>query len=99
MTHALEITTFAPAAGCTAQDFLDANEAIDAYLAARPGFRWRNIAVCDDGTVIDIVAFDSEAQARTSAAGIMTQMADSPVHATIDHSTVDWRVVDVAHVL
>jgi len=29
------------------------------------------------------------------AEGIMTKMAGSPVHATIDHATVDFRIVPV----
>ncbi|MFJ1651435.1 hypothetical protein ACIOC2_08425 [Streptomyces sp. NPDC088337] len=99
MAHALEITTLSPAPGCTARDFVAANKDIDAYLAARDGFRWRKIAVCEDGSVIDIVAWDTQEQARSAAAGIMTEMSASPVHATIDHGTVDWRVVDVAHVI
>ncbi|WP_210590654.1 antibiotic biosynthesis monooxygenase [Streptomyces sp. GESEQ-35] len=97
MTHVLEITTLTPAPGRTAADFVEANKDIDAYLARQPGYRWRNIAVREDGTVVDIVAWDSEEQARTSAAGIMTEMASSPVHDTIDHTTVDWRVIEVLH--
>ncbi|MFC7258748.1 hypothetical protein [Streptomyces lutosisoli] len=97
MAHVLEITTLAPAPGCTAADFVEANKDIDAYLARQPGYRWRNIAVHGDGTVVDIVAWDSEEQARASAAGIMTEMGSSPVHATIDHASVDWRVIDVLH--
>ncbi|MFH9983312.1 hypothetical protein ACH4ND_29595 [Streptomyces sp. NPDC017179] len=99
MAHALEITALSPAPGCTAQGFVAANKDIDAYLAERDGFRWRKIAVCEDGSVIDVVAWDAQEQAHSSAAGDMTGMSASPVHATIDHGTVDWRVVDVAHVI
>ena len=33
----------------------------------------------------------------TAAAGISGEMADSPVHATIDHTTVDWNLTTVLH--
>ena len=97
MAHVLEITTLAPAPGRTAADFVEANQDIDAYLSRQPGYRWRNIAVREDGIVVDIVAWDSAEQARASAAGIMTEIASSPVHDTIDHTSVDWRVIDILH--
>jgi hypothetical protein len=93
--EALEITTFRLAAGLTARDFVRANDDIDAYLRRQPGFRWRRIAADDDGTIIDVVAWESRADAEHSAAGIVTEMASSPVHTTIDHSAVDFRIVSV----
>ncbi|MFG1925229.1 hypothetical protein [Cryptosporangium sp. NPDC048952] len=48
-----------------------------------------------DGTVVDIVAYDTMAHARPGAAGITGEVADSPVHSTIDHSTVEWRLTTV----
>lgn len=95
MPHALEITTFRLAAGLTGDDFVAANADIDEYLRRRPGFRGRHIAEDGDGGIIDIVVWDTRAEARASARGIMTEMADSPVHATIDHGTVDFRIVTV----
>ncbi|MEU6206673.1 hypothetical protein ABZ814_24170 [Micromonospora musae] len=95
MSEALEITTFRLVPGLSVADFVAANEDIDAYLRRRPGFRWRRISEAEDGTIIDIVAWDSAADGRRSAAGIMTEMADSPVHDTIDQSTVDFRIVPV----
>jgi hypothetical protein len=93
--EALEITTFRLTDGLTAADFIEANEDIDAYLRRQPGFRWRRIAEADNGTIIDIVAWDSVTDADHSSAGIMTEMIDSPVHATIDHATVDFRIAAV----
>ncbi|MEH0845578.1 hypothetical protein V6U81_24625 [Micromonospora sp. CPCC 205711] len=95
MGEALEMTTFRLVAGLTGADFVEANEDINRYLRRQPGFRWRRITEDDDGTITDIVAWDSAADGRRSASGIMTEMADSPVHATIDHATVDFRIVPV----
>lgn len=95
MPEALEITTFRLAAGLTGADFVRANEDINAYLRRQPGFRWRRITEGEDGTITDIVAWESVAAGRRGAEGIMTEMADSPVHAIIDQDTVDFRIVPV----
>ncbi|MEU0136875.1 hypothetical protein ABZ172_23045 [Streptomyces sp. NPDC006296] len=92
MAETLEITTLRPAAGHTVQDFVEANADINAYLRRRPGFLWRRMVETDDGRIIDIVAYDSLLHARAGAAGITGEMADSPVHATIDHDSVDWQI-------
>lgn len=97
MHEALEITTFRLVNGLTVADFIAANADIDEYLRRQPGFSWRRIAEDNDGTIIDIVAWASAADGRRSATGIMTKMADSPVHATIDQGTVEFRLVPVRH--
>ena len=100
MGEALEMTTFRLVSGLTGGEFVKANEDINDYLRRQPGFRWRRITEDDDGTITDIVAWDSAAAAQRSASGIMTEMAGSPVHATIDQATVDFRIVSVLqHVL
>ncbi|MDG6107703.1 hypothetical protein Daura_22585 [Dactylosporangium aurantiacum] len=95
MSEALEMTTFRLVPGLTGADFVRANDDINDYLRRQPGFRWRRITEDGDGTITDIVAWDSAAHGRRSASGIMTEMAGSPVHATIDHTTVDFRIVPV----
>ena len=95
MREALEMTTFRLVPGLSGADFVQANADINDYLQRQPGFRWRRITVDDDGTVTDIVAWASRAAGERSAAGIMTEMAHSPVHATIDHATVAFRIVPV----
>jgi hypothetical protein len=95
MTEVLEITTLRPAPGLTAADFVAANADINEYLKRQPGFLWRRIVERDDGMVVDIVAYDSLANAERGAAGITGEMGGSPVHATIDHGTVDWQLTSV----
>lgn len=97
MSEALEITSFTLADGLSGADFVAANADIDEYLRRQPGFRWRRIAQREDGTVVDIVAWDTAAAARASAGGIMTEMGGSPVHATIDQATVDFAITSVLH--
>jgi hypothetical protein len=91
----LEITTLRPAPGLTPEDFVAANADINDYLRGRPGFQWRRIVVRADGTVLDIVAYDSIEHARSGAAGITGEMGGSPVHDAIDHATVDWQFTTV----
>lgn len=66
MAETLEITTLRPAAGRTAEDFVEANADIDTYLRRRPGFLWRRIVETDDGRIIDVVAYDSLPHARAA---------------------------------
>lgn len=97
MPQILEITTLRPAPGLTAADFVAANADIDEYLQRQPGFQWRRIVERGDGMVVDIVAYDSIEHAERGAAGITGEMAGSPVHAAIDHGTVDWQFTTVVH--
>jgi hypothetical protein len=97
MTETLEVTTLRPAPGLAAADFVTANADIDEYLKRQPGFEWRRILETGDGTIIDIVAYDSMEHARAGAAGISGEMGNSPVHAAIDHTTVDWNLTTVIH--
>lgn len=92
MTEVLEITTFSLAPNVTAADFLAANTDINAYLRRQPGFLWRRIVQRDDQTIVDVVAYASRDDADSGSRGIVGEMADSPVHATIDHGTVDWQL-------
>lgn len=94
MSEVLEVTTF-KLTGCSGEAFVAANDDINAYLRRQPGFRWRRITQGADGTVMDVVAFDSIGEAESSASGIMTEMSSSPVHAMIDHRTVTWKIMPV----
>jgi heme-degrading monooxygenase HmoA len=76
-------------------EFITANADINDYLKRQPGFRWRRMTQHDDGTIIDIVAWDTMADAEAGANGIVTEMNHSPVHTMIDHGTVDWRLMPV----
>jgi hypothetical protein len=95
MPEVLEMTTLRLVPGLTVADFVEANADIDLYLKRQPGFRWRRIVQRTDGTIVDIVAYDSLADAERGAAGITGEMAESPVHATIDVSSVDWQLTTV----
>ncbi len=92
MTEAVEITTFRLAEGLTMADFIAANADVAAWLREQPGFISRRICERDDGYVVDVLLWKSAAAGRRAAAGIMTELAGSPVHAAIDQASVDWTI-------
>lgn len=99
MSEALEITSFKLVGGLKLKDFIEANADINPWLQKQPGFIWRRIGMRPDGYVVDTLLWASSKDAHRATAGIVTEMAASPVHAAIDHSTVDWVVVECAHVI
>lgn len=96
-TEAIEITSFSLSKGLTIDDFITANADVDIWLAKQPGFILRRISQRKDGTVIDMLLWDTTEDAEKAARGIVTELANSPVHAAIDQSTVDWSVSVCRH--
>ncbi|WP_343742970.1 hypothetical protein [Herbaspirillum huttiense] len=88
----MEITTFRLAPGVTMKEFIAANADVDDWLKRQPGFILRRLTQRKDGLVTDMLLWTSVAKGERAARGITTELAGSPVHAAIDHSTVDWSV-------
>lgn len=97
MTEAMEITKFRLATGWTLKDFIAANVDVDAWLKQQPGFVLRRVCQEQDGAVIDMLLWKSTKDGRRAAAGIVTELVNSPVHAAIDQSTVEWSVRPCRH--
>lgn len=97
MNEAMEITTFQLAKGLTIKDFIAANVDVDAWLQKQPGFILRRICEGQDGWVIDMLLWKSARDGKQAAAGIMTELSGSPVHAAIDQTTVDWTIQTCRH--
>jgi hypothetical protein len=97
MLRAIEITTFRLSSGLTIDDFIAANADIDPWLQHQPGFVSRHICERKDGEVLDMLVWDSAAAGHHAAIGVTTEMAASPVHATIDQSTVTWTIAEARH--
>jgi len=95
---AIEVTTF-KLRGVTASSFIAANAELDIWLKRQPGFRSRHLAEQEDGTVLDMLLWDSAAQGERSMERLLVEMHDSPVHAMIDQRTVSWRIASVRHVI
>lgn len=96
MTLAIEITTFQLNGG-TCQEFIAANAELDIWLARQPGFQSRTMAEQKDGTIVDMLFWDSVAQGTASMHRLMDELRDSPVHGMIDQDTVSWSIAPVRH--
>ncbi|MGB7196595.1 MAG: hypothetical protein WBD81_24335 [Collimonas pratensis] len=96
MKEAIEITTF-KLAGYSCADFIAANADVDAWLKRQPGFRSRHVAEREDGTIVDMLLWDTVAHGTDAMQRLMDELADSPVHAMIDQDTVSWSVTPVRH--
>jgi len=93
----IEMTTFKLTRGRTYQDFILANEDVDKWLIKQPGFKSRHIAQQTDGTIIDTLIWASEKDGSDAMQRLMTELADSPVHAAIDQRTVSWNIYPIWH--
>ncbi|QNH14299.1 hypothetical protein [Xanthomonas sp. SI] len=96
-SEALEITTFR-LQDCTWRTFLRANAEVDAWLQRQPGFRSRRIARRRDGTVVDMLLWDSVAHGTASARRLMRELRGAAIHALIDPDTVSWDIAPVQHI-
>jgi hypothetical protein len=97
MPIALEITTFKLAKGLGMKDFIAANVDIDVWLKRQAGFQSRHIAELEDGSIVDMLIWSSTADGTDAASRIMSETADSPVHAAINQRSVVWRIAEVRH--
>jgi heme-degrading monooxygenase HmoA len=94
--EALEITTF-KIGKYSCEEFIKANQSIDTWLQRQPGFKSRHIAQQDDGTMVDMLRWDSVAHGTKAMHKIMHETSDSSVHDMIDHTTVSWSCIPVYH--
>jgi hypothetical protein len=99
MIEAIEITTFKLVRGLSPEEFVAANADIDEWLKRQPGFQSRRIAALDDGSIVDMLIWDSADCGRDAAGRIMEEMGHSPVHAAIDQGSVVWSIAQVRHQL
>ena len=97
MIEAVEITTFKLVRGCSGDKFIGANAEIDAWLKRQSGFRSRRILERDDGTIVDMLLWDSASESEASMHRLMDELRGSPVHKMIDQPTVSWSVLPVRH--
>ncbi len=95
--EAIEITTFTLAKGLTVEAFIGANADINEWLGRQPGFQSRRIAQAADGSIVDMLIWDSVGNGTDAAERIMTEMGHSPVHAAIDQKSVLWSIAHVLH--
>lgn len=94
---AIEITSFRLKDGLRPKDFVEANSDVDSWLRRQPGLVSRIMVEQSNGTIVDMVIWESAAEAADSARRLMKELSDSPVHDAIDQSTVSWAVNPLFH--
>ena len=95
-TEGIEITTF-KIKGCTFAKFINANASIDEWLKKQPGFQSRRIAEKQDGTIVDMLIWDSVEEGTDAMNRIIAETSDSKVHSLINQETVSWNMYPVHH--
>ncbi|HLO57561.1 MAG TPA: hypothetical protein VK179_02385, partial [Bacteroidales bacterium] len=87
MKQAVEITTFKLRTG-TFKEFIKANKAdIDDWLKKQNGFQSRYILEKKDGTVVDMVFWNTSEQGTEAMSRIINETAHSQVHSMIDQGS------------
>ena len=86
--HTIELVSYRLQQGDT-QGFVDANAAINDWLKRQPGFVSRHLAERDDGTYLDIVFWQSHADALAASTKMMEEMAQSEAMTMIDPMGLD----------
>ena len=97
-TEGIEITTF-KIKGCTFAEFIRANAGIDEWLKKQSGFQSRRITKKEDGTVVDMLIWNSVEEGTDAMNRIIAETSDSKVHSLIDLRTVSWNIYPVHHTI
>jgi len=86
--HTIELVTFRLQKGDT-QGFVDANASINDWLKRQPGFVSRHLAERDDGSYLDIVFWQTHADALAASNKMVEEMAQSEAMTMIDPMGLD----------
>jgi heme-degrading monooxygenase HmoA len=86
--HTIELVTFRLQKGDT-QGFVDANASINDWLKRQPGFVSRHLAERNDGSYLDIVFWQTHADALAASTKMMEEMAQSEAMTMIDPMGLD----------
>ena len=90
----LEIVEFR--ASGNAEALHEAASAMEPWLRAQPGFRWRRLATLDDGTYLDCIEWADMGSAKVAADKIMAAAQAANFMALIDGPSVLMRHASVA---
>ena len=66
MSDTIELVRFRLQQGKTSADWLKANEKINEFMEAQPGFRFRSLSETDDGEWLDLVYWENLETTKTT---------------------------------
>jgi len=75
--------------------FLEANDAVNAWMRRQPGFVQRQLGLEPDGTWIDVITWASRAEALAAAEQMERDAASLPAMLMIDPASVVMRHADI----
>lgn len=87
MSTTIEMVEFRLARG-TGSEFVSANQPLNDWLKAQPGFISRQLAEREDGSYIDILIWSSRAEAEAAAGQVMTVFGEADAMTMIDPASV-----------
>ncbi len=88
MSATIEMVSFKLNDGVSPQVFIKASEELDSWVAQQNGFEYRALAQQEDGTWVDIVFWQSQAEALQAGEAFMTAKESQNLMACIDKSSV-----------
>ncbi len=77
MSDTIELVRFRLQPGKTAADWLKANEKINTWMKAQPGFRFRSLSETDDGEWWDMVYWASMDAALAAGEKFMPELGET----------------------
>ncbi len=97
MSDTIELVRFRLQPGKTAADWLKANEKINEWMKAQPGFQFRSVSETDDGEWWDLVYWASRETALAAGEKFMREVGDACMPLVAPGSVVISR--SKAHVM
>lgn len=74
MSDTIELVRFRLQQGKTSADWLKANEKINEFMKAQPGFRFRSLSETGDGEWLDLVYWESQEAAEAAGKKFEAEM-------------------------
>ena len=88
--HTIDLVTYRLARGTgQGQAFIDANAAVNDWLKRQPGFVSRHLAEREDGSYLDIVFWQTHADALAASTKLTEEMAQCEAMTMIDPMGLD----------
>lgn len=97
MSDTIELVRFRLQPGLTSADWLKANEKINDWMKAQPGFRFRSVSETDDGEWWDLVYWDNLEAAEAAGQKFGAEMMPVCAPLVAPDSVVISR--SIAHVM
>ncbi|MBI1171320.1 hypothetical protein GC209_07965 [bacterium] len=90
-----EVTVFRLRPGLGSSQVIAAGRDIDAWLRQQPGFVSRMLLEEADGSIMDVVVWQSQQACQDSARRLMDETAASAFHDLVAPATIRWHLAEV----